>query len=592
MKQCLFCDKPCAETAIFCDDCRARLLKRQQQRAGEPAGQEVDLSRLMPDVWPELAVENSESSGNVVVVEAAEPDPLLHRHRPRDGCLPEQDTPVYTESLHPDRQGRGENAVLASFVKRRVKTPRIYTIFAVLACLAALAIIVDGVLLALDFARHDRPNTGNALAISVSPRVVQRGQSAMLSLKHFPPNAEVFLTHDVGQLLLNDSGSPLLRLRPDGSRNVHILIEPDWSLGSHTIEAEDVKTRDTISAALQVTVGQTSQAPVCGVTVNPAALIFSMAAGQIQPASRPVMVQSSNCAISERWQASSYSSWLSVTPSSGQLTPGKSVQVIVQVNDSALAGTASSYVAFVANQQTQLLAVQVTGAQGTSPGSQPTGTASSAPGASSFAIVPASLNFNATAGQPDPAGQIVTITNTGSAALQWQASASVSWLAVSPRQNTIAAGQSEQVVASVNAAQLNAGNYNASVIISETGGAASQQIIMVSVAIAAPCTMQASPTSLSFSATTLHSKTTPQYVTLKLAGYCAQSVAWKASVDQSWLDISPASGTNGARMTVSTSTTLPVPGTYTASITLSASSGSSTVQVNQPSIPVTLVVSL
>src|SRR6266851_1931499 len=38
MNHCLYCSKPCFESTIFCDDCRASLLKRQHTSGAVPAG--------------------------------------------------------------------------------------------------------------------------------------------------------------------------------------------------------------------------------------------------------------------------------------------------------------------------------------------------------------------------------------------------------------------------------------------------------------------------------------------------------------------------------------------------------------------------
>ncbi len=84
------------------------------------------------------------------------------------------------------------------------------------------------------------------------------------------------------------------------------------------------------------------------------------------------------------------------------------------------------------------------------------------PGAPIMSAAPLNLNFSSTQGQPNPQGQVVTITNTGGSALYWSRSVTQivsSWLNASPTGGIIQRGQTGQLVVSVDTAGLSPGSY-------------------------------------------------------------------------------------------------------------------------------------
>jgi len=570
----------------------------------------------MPEIWPEMIVGAADASESQPTTRIDSIDPLRQRRLPTSSDSQDAEPAGAVESLRgadhaPDavEQKDSANALERArvFKTRKRGFTRLHKVFAVLLIIAVLGLLIDGVLLALNFSHHGDAPAPESPLLSVTPRVVQRGQMALLRLSGFPAHSSVFLTHDIQQMLLTDTGSPLVQPGASGDASVPILIEPDWSLGSHTIEAEDAKTHYTISTTIQVINGE-GRIPACSITASKASLAFTVTAGQAQPVMQSVTLSAGKCASPERWQATSFANWLTVSPSNGQLAPGSSVPAALQVNGSGLvAGTLSSYVAFTSMQQTQLVTIRLVvlpgsstsppGSSTPSPGQQSTPTVtttttSTAP--TSYTLSPTGLNFTATEGQPDPAGQIVTITNTGGAAISWQAnSIGANWLSLSPQQGTLQANQGEQVVVSVNVAQLSTGNHAAQLQVNVTGGSGSlQQLASVNVSVLAPCTLQINPSGLAFAATTLNEKTGPQRITITEAGNCTQAVSWNASVDQTWVSLTSYAGSNAGATTASISGLLSLPGTYYAHITFSAASGGSAVTVSPQSVLVTLTVTL
>ena len=147
-------------------------------------------------------------------------------------------------------------------------------------------------------------------------------------------------------------------------------------------------------------------------------------------------------------------SWLSVTPGSGQLKGTTSSVVTASVNAAGLAPSKNPYYAdlsFVFGQSSLTVMAQLT-------------VQAAPPTAPIMSASPLSLNFSNIQGQPDPTGQVVTITNNGHSPLSWHVTAtpllpSFVWLSASPSGGTIAPGQSGQVTVKVNTAQLTPGNY-------------------------------------------------------------------------------------------------------------------------------------
>lgn len=560
----------------------------------------------MPESWSELAIEVAHPDGNDPTDNIEAVDPLRQRRLPMSGSSPDAEPPVSITALQktdqrPDAVEQDKRTALLPHARttnsgKRGLT-RLQKVFAVFVLIAFLALLSDGVLFALNAFHHRNVSVLAAPSISVTPSVVQRGQVALLHLHHFSARSSVFLTHDMQEMLLTETGTSLVQMGASGAASVPILIEPAWSLGSHTIEAEDVRTHYTTSTTMRV-INHEGHVSACSVTADRMNLTFTVKADQTQPVGQLVQLNAGKCAVPERWQATSFANWLTITPSNGQIAPGSSVSATILVNGSRLAaGTFSGYIALSSGQQTQLMTIQLTvlpGASSTAPGQQtPTATT---PSSISYTVSPTALNFTATQGQPDPSGQIVTITNTGSVAMNWQAaSVGANWLSVSPQQAMLQANQSTQAVVSVNAAQLPVGNYSAQLTINATGGSngtSSQQVVSVNATVLAPCTLRISPAGLAYSATTLQEITGPQAITIAEAGNCTQNVFWKASVDQNWVSLSSSSGSNGGTIMASINKLLPLPKIYYAHITFSATSGGASIQVSPQSVLVTLTVKL
>jgi len=285
------------------------------------------------------------------------------------------------------------------------------------------------------------------------------------------------------------------------------------------------------------------------------------------------------------WSSSSAVSWLTLTPANGQVKGTASAVVSAGVNAASLApGKYYGIVSFIASQSTQTVMVQLT-VQPPPPPSAPVMGAS-----------PLTLNFSNTQGQPNPTGQVVTITNNGRSSLKWSTSVIpllCSWLCAAPAGGIIAPGQTGQVTISVNTSQLTPGNYVGQVTLNgvDSRGAlapGSPQIITINLVVQPPCSISPpSSSSLSFSAVQGGPSPAPQTIAFTGTGSCAWPVTWHISPSATWLKLAPVAGTiNGTGQSGSIGVTANITGlmanTYSTQVTISATDNSGAVVQGSP----------
>src|SRR6266849_2157793 len=318
--------------------------------------------------------------------------------------------------------------------------------------------------------------------------------------------------------------------------------------------------------------------PHCGIVTSSGSMSFNTVAGEGNLGNQTLNLSATaSCAGSTlSWSATSMVPWLTVTPSAGQLKGTAGVVVSVSVNVGNLpVGQNQGMISFIAGQSTQTVIVQLN--------VQPT----PSPAAPIMGASPLSINFSNIQGQPNPAGQVVTITNNGGSSLNWRTAINQSasnWLGAAPAGGVIAPGQTGQLTINVNTFPLTPGNYSGQITLygynSNGGGApGSPQTITVNLTVQPPCSMsRASSRSLSFNA--IQGGTTPasQTVMFTGTGSCAWPVTWNATTASSanWLTLTPANGTiTGAGQSgsigVAVNLASLLPNTYTTKVTISAS---------------------
>jgi hypothetical protein len=233
----------------------------------------------------------------------------------------------------------------------------------------------------------------------------------------------------------------------------------------------------TVAAARPVGCGTpTSPSGQSEVTANPSSLTFTLGAGQSQSAN--LVINEVNVST-DRWTATATAAWLSVSPDNGNIsgllgTTGSATTTVTANASGLAAGTYSA-------------SVQITPSRVCS-GTPTVGIARTVPVTltvvvPALSVSPTTLTFTATQGGPNPPGQTVTITNTGSGTLNWSGAIPTggAWLRAVPGNGS----GNAVVTVSVVVGSLTAGTYNGQLRIDAPGATNSPQTINVELRVSA-----------------------------------------------------------------------------------------------------------
>ncbi len=333
-----------------------------------------------------------------------------------------------------------------------------------------------------------------------------------------------------------------------GSGNATLTASIDitgLAAGTHnaTITVTDAEASNSPqTVAVTLTVNPISRS----IVLNPTTLSFSATRLGPNPANQTIALSNGGDGDLS-WTASSNQSWLTVSPGSGT----GNATLTASVNTSGLtAGTHNATITVTdagATNSPQTVAVTLT----------------LAPAQRSIVLSPTSLSFSATRLGPNPANQTISLTNGGDDTLSWTASSNSAWLLVSPASGT----GNATLTASVDVTGLTAGTYNGIITVTDAGASNSPQTVAVTLTVTPiPRSIVLNPATLSFSATRLGPNPANQTIALTNGG--DGDLSWTASSNQSWLTVSPASGTGNATLTASVNTTGLTAGTHTATITV------------------------
>jgi hypothetical protein len=179
------------------------------------------------------------------------------------------------------------------------------------------------------------------------------------------------------------------------------------------------------------------------------------------------------------------------------------------------------------------------------------------------------LNFSGTAGGSNPTSQSLGISNGGNGTLSWSTSTDQSWLSVSPSSGTGSGNPS--VMVNING--LNAGSYTGHITVSATGATGSPATVTVSLNLSSPNpVLSVTPGSLTFNATAGGGNPATQPISISKAGN--GTLSWSTKTDQSWLSVTPSSGTGAGTPNVTASITGLTQGNYTGHVTVTATGAS------------------
>ncbi len=157
---------------------------------------------------------------------------------------------------------------------------------------------------------------------------------------------------------------------------------------------------------------------------------------------------------------------------------------------------------------------------------------------------PLSLSYTAQAGGSNPASQITTVSNSGSGDLTYTTSSSKTWIQTDQPSGAVAAQSSMDMNVSVDAAGIATGQYSGELTITDDSGAS--EVVTVSLEVLPPPSLSVLPSSLTFDTVCGSGNPPSQTATIQIDNDVNGSVNWTADASQTWLGISPASGTGGA----------------------------------------------
>lgn len=509
---------------------------------------------------------------------------------PRVSPKPVTPPPIPAISSHP--AGSTPPALVSIRKTPPKKPPRISTqLFSWISLIVLAGLLLGGVFgLIVSFGHgilSRSSHSSSTLMLQVTPSTVALGGIITLHGANFSPSTRVGLTLDSNITLLDTNGASIIHAASNGSFSDTALVDPSWGAGPHVIHAEDAVKHKSASFSVTVTGQSTS--------LRPAHLLFSKNAIDLgsgdQATNSTQNITLTNAGGGQiTWQATATQPWLLISPKSGTFSHGQSMQVLVAADRSNLqVGSYSASLIFTSNtgQATLPVKMRVTQLQ---PGHEPV-----------LQLTPAVLSFTATDGTSSPPAQIVTVSNPGVLALQWDATSATNdgsgWLTVSPSSGAVTKGSSQAVTISVNTSIMLPGFYSGRVTFASDGAVAaknSPQAIYVSLVVLPQCGIQVSPGALTFAGTYLQPPPAQKIISVGDYQGCSSALNWSAFATTSsggkWLSIGLTSGMTPSYPPVSVSTTGLKPGTYSGSVIFSWSGGTQTIPVTltigQPATPI------
>lgn len=300
------------------------------------------------------------------------------------------------------------------------------------------------------------------------------------------------------------------------------------------------------------------------------------------------------------WQATEPGiTWLSLGALAGSIPAGGSAHLLVNVTP----GTLTPY------QYTSSIPLKVTDTSGNLivGGSLLIGVSLTVSTPCTITMPSSSaVAFTSTQGGNDPTPIQVSLAASGSCSwpLSWKASSDApSWLVVSPNGGMFnASGQTATLIISPTIQGLLAGNKNGhiAIVVTDSNGnvvSGASSVVSVGMIIMAPCSLQANNNSTQSIAVGQGQISSMQTVGLNVIGNCSPPVNWTAiatTVDGSnWLDLISTAGSDsgsGSNLMYQVDASGLIPGSYSGTISFSASDASNTALQSTVIIPVQLVV--
>ncbi len=552
-----------------------------QMSTGSESTQGEDLAKRLPDHWPWLQEPDTDEAESDIWSNST--DPLMARRFPNSAEIAR----IEEEDL---RRAIAEGLVTAPLMSRHVAKPRrsLRLAFTIIAILAAAFVLVDSALLFTAFTRpHRNASSFNGPpSLTLSANVATVGQTITLHIHHFSSNTHVLLTHDIQENVRIVNGSPMVGVGSDGSADEPMLVDASWGPGFHTIEAEDVRTRYTASATLQI-IGD-------GPTRPSHLLIDTMAldlGADIQGANTLQTLTLHNSGEgSISWLASSNQSWLLLSPPQGVFSASQTITVAVE-RANLKPGDYKGTITFSSNVGAPAFVQVHMTVRPLPPNVGPV-----------LQITPPVLSFTALDGGANPNSQALMISNPGTQPLNWSLTGNnqinlagmgfllqgldpkTGWLSIDQTSGVVVPHGTSVIHAIVNSRNLLPGVYTDMLVFTAGHNVIdSPQQVSVSLTIQPNCGLTTSMGNISFTAVAGQSNPSNQSIGLSTTSSCAGMINWKAISAANWLIVTPASGQLKSSATtvsaVGVNATVLKPGTYVSTIAFTAVQSTQTVSV-------------
>ena len=539
-----------------------------------------DLGQRMPDLWPWL--QNIEPEENEKDHWSGRTDPLLARHFPNSAEVAQ----IEAEDV---RRAMAEGMVTTPLMPRR-KAPqrkRLHLAFALLALLAVVALAMDGGLVFVAFlhSHHTKNISNGPPSLTLSSNAARIGQTVKLHIQHFSSNTDAYLTHDIQETVKLTSGSSLVKVGADGSADVTMVVDTGWTPGYHTIQAEDVATRYTASATLQITgAGPTRPSRLL---IDASSLDLGADFQGANTIQQLTLHNSGGGSIS--WSANSNQPWLLLSPTQGMFSDHQTIAVAVE-RANLKPGDFKGTITFSSNVGPSVWVHVQMSVRPLPNNAGPV-----------LEVTPPLLSFTALDGESNPPSQALMINNPGSQRLNWSITSNnpilnsqafllfafgtqSNWLSTDQTAGVVVPHGTGELSVMVNSQNLLPGVYTAALVIGGGQGTINNpQSVNVSLTIQPRCGLTLSTGSMSF--TTVEGQINPsnQPLTIGATSSCSGAINWKATSASNWLTVTPASGQlKGAGDTVTSvgvNASSLKPGTYISNLAFTSSQSTQTVMV-------------
>ncbi len=195
-----------------------------------------------------------------------------------------------------------------------------------------------------------------------------------------------------------------------------------------------------------------------------------------------------------------------------------------------------------------------------------------------------SLFFNSYQGGPNPAAQTIIVTNSGTGDLNWNASASETWVGLSASSGTAPSGTD----VSIDISTLDIGTHTAEVTITSGEADNSPQTVYLTVTIIDDVDILLEPDSLFFTA--VGTNPDPQSFHISNASPSGVEFDWGAVETTPWMSLSPTSGTSPSDVTVTINADGLALGDYSAIIIVKQLTAAAGVNNDEDTVYVSLTV--